>query len=109
MSSNIIDSETVAFWYPGPNLFLPSGGRRGVQLGDLGSFDEMGEFRPIFNIFRSYDDNIKEGAHPPNHPYQHLRVDFRSVARQVDIQRQAMYTSCNIERPGQEAGLQPQR
>ena len=106
MCSNVIDPDTVAFWYPAPNLFSRGGGRRGIQLGDLGYFDDSGEFRPIFNIFRSYDDNIKEGAHPPSHPYQHLSVDLKSVVRQVEIQRQTLYTSSNIERPGQQAGLQ---
>ena len=107
MCSNIIDPDTVALWYPAPNLYPPSGGRRGIQLGDLGYLDDSGEFRPIFNIFRSYDDNIKEGAQPPNQPYQHFPINFRSAVRQVDIQRQTVYTSTNIERqatPAQEAG-----
>ena len=90
--------DTVAFWYPEPNLSPPGGGRRGVQLGDLGYFDDSGKFRPIFNIFHSYEQNIAEGASPPRQPYQHLQVDFRDVARQVDIQRQHTYTSSNIEK-----------
>jgi len=109
MCSNIIDPDTVAFWYPAPNLFPHSGGRRGIQLGDLGYFEDSGEFRPIFNIFRSHDENIRDGAYPPDQPYQHLRVDFSSVARQADIQRQSTYIGSNIERRVQEAGAQSQR
>jgi len=104
MCSDIIDPDTVAIWYPGPSLFPQSGGRRGIQVGDLGYFDDSGEFRPIFNIFRSYDENIRDGAQPPRQPYQHLSVDLISTVRQVDIQRQHMFTSSNIERPGQQAG-----
>ena len=107
MCSNIIDPDTVAFWYPGPNLFPQSGGRRGTQLGDLGYFEDSGEFCPIFNIFRSYDENIKDGAHPPRQPYHHLRIDLKTAVRQVDIQRQTLFTSSNIESPGQDAGPQP--
>ena len=97
MCSNIIDPDTTAFWFPAPTLFPPTGGRRGVQLGDLGYFDDSGEFHPIFNIFRSYEQNILEGASPPSQSYQHLRIDWNSI-RQVDIQRQQTYTSSNIEK-----------
>ena len=100
MSSNIIDPDTVAFWFPAPTLFPPTGGRRGVQLGDLGYFDGSGEFCPIFNIFHSYEENIAEGAHPPSQPYQHLHIDRNSV-RQIDIQEQQTYTSSNIEKRGE--------
>ena len=100
MLSNIIDPDTVTFGFPAPNLFPPRGGRRGVQLGDLGYFDDSGEFRPIFNIFHSYEQNIAEGACPPNQPYQHLHIDSNSF-RQVDIQRQQTYTSSNIEKRGE--------
>ncbi|KIM36423.1 hypothetical protein M413DRAFT_449138, partial [Hebeloma cylindrosporum] len=106
MCSNIIDPDSVALWFPAPTLFPPGGGRRGVELGDLGYFDDAGELRPIFNIFHSYEQNLAEGARPPDPPYQPLRIDFRSVVRQVDIQRQQTYTSSNIERP-QEAGSHP--
>ena len=98
MSSNIIDPDTILFWFPAPSLFPPGGGRRGVQLGDLGYFDaNSGEFRPIFNIFHSYEQNIAEGAIPPSQPYQHLHIDWNWV-RQVDIPRQQTYTSSNIEK-----------
>ena len=100
MCSNIIDSETIPFWFPAPTLFPTGGGRRGVQLGDLGYFDDSGEFRPIFNIFRSYEQNIAEGAIPPSQPYQHLRID-RHYVRQIDIQSQQVYTSSNIEKRGE--------
>ena len=106
MCSNIIDPDTFALWYPGPNLFRCNGERRAIQLGDLGYFDDSGEFRPIFNIFRSYDENIMDGAQPPRQPYQPLFID-RSSVRQVDIQRQHIFTSRHVERPGQEAGLEP--
>ena len=107
MRSNIIDPDTIAFWFPAPTLYPPSGGRRGVQLGDLGYFDDSGEFHPIFNIFHSYEQNIAEGARPPSQPYQHLHIDRNSI-RQLDIQRQQTYTSSNIEKRG-EAGSQTQR
>ena len=97
MCSSIIDPDTLTFWFPAPTLFSPAGGRRGVQLGDLGYFDDSGEFRPLFNIFHSYEQNIAEGARPPSQPYQHLHIDRNSV-RQLDIQRQQTYTSSNIEK-----------
>ena len=100
MCSNIIDPDTTAFWFPAPTLFPPTGGRRGVQLGDLGYFDDSGEFRPIFNIFHTYERNIAEGARPPYPPYQHLHIDRTSI-RQVDIQSQQTYTSSNIEKRGE--------
>ena len=100
MCSNIIDPDTIAFWFPAPTLFPPAGGRRGVQLGDLGYFDDSGEFHPIFNIFCSYEQNILEGASPPSQSYQHLRIDRNSI-RQIDIQRQQTYTSSNIEKRGE--------
>ena len=100
MCSNIIDPDTIAFWFPAPNLFPPAGGRRGVQLGDLGYFDDSGEFRPIFNIFHSYEQNIAEGARPPSQPYQHLYIDRNSI-RQVDIKDRQTYTSSNIEKRGE--------
>jgi hypothetical protein len=100
MCSNIIDPDTIAFWFPAPSLFPPGGGRRGVQPGDLGYFDESGKFHPIFNILRSYEQNIAEGARPPSQPYQHLPIDETWV-RHVDIQRQQTYTSTNIERRGE--------
>jgi len=106
MCSNIIDPDTVAFWFPAPTLFLRTGGRRGVQLGDLGYFDS-GEFHPIFNIFRSYEQNIAEGASPPSQPYQHLHIDRNSI-RQIDIQKQQTFTSSNIEKRG-EAGPHTQK
>jgi len=105
MCSNIIDADAIALWFPTP-IFTPGGGSRGIQLGDLGYFDEEGEFRPIFNIFRSYEDNIAGGGRPPSQPYQHLHLDRRWV-RQVDIQRQQTYTSSNIEK--QDAGPHPQK
>jgi hypothetical protein len=83
MCSNIIDPDTIAFWFPAPTLFPPSGGRRGVQLGDLGYFDDSGEFHPIFNIFHSYEQNIAEGARPPSQPYQHLHIDRNSVRQLI--------------------------
>jgi len=107
MFSNIIDPDTIAFWFPAPTLFPRTGGRRGVQLGDLGYFEDSGEFRPIFNIFRSYEQNIAEGASPPIQPYQHLHIDRNSI-RQVDIQKQQTYTSSNIEKRG-EFGSDSQR
>ena len=107
MRSDIIGPNTIAFWFPAPTLFPPSGGRRGVQLGDLGYFDDSGEFHPIFNIFHSYEQNIAEGARPPSQPYQHLYIDRNSI-RQVDIQRQQTYTSSNIEKRG-EAGPHSQK
>ena len=100
MFSNIIDPDTIAFWFPEPTLFPPSGGRRGVQLGDLGYFDDSGEFCPIFNIFHSHEQNIAEGARPPCQPYQHLHID-RNWVRQIDIHRQMTYTSSNIEKRGE--------
>jgi hypothetical protein len=106
MRSNIIDPGTIAFWFPAPILFPPSGGRRGVQLGDLGYFDDSGEFHPIFNIFRSYEQNIEEGARPPDQ-HRHLHIDRNSI-RQLDIQRQQTYTSSNIEKRG-EAGPHAQK
>jgi hypothetical protein len=96
MCSNIIDSDTIAFWFPGPKLFPPSGGRRGVQPGDLGYFDS-GEFHLIFNIFQSYEQNIAEGARPPSQSYQHLHIDGNWV-RQLNILEQQTYTSSNIEK-----------
>ena len=107
MSSNIIDPETIAFWFPTPTLFPRTGGRRGVQLGDLGYFDDLGEFHPIFNIFHSYEQNIAEGARPPSQPYQHLHID-RNAVRQVDIQERQTYASSNIEKRG-EAGPHTQK
>ena len=97
MCSNIIDPDTIAFWFPAPTLFPRGGGRRGVQLGDLGYFDDSGEFCPIFNIFHSYEQNIAEGARPPCQPYQPLQLD-RTWVRQLDIPRQQTYTSSNIEK-----------
>jgi len=101
---NTIDVDTVAFWYLGPNLVSPSGERREIQLGDLGYLDDSGEFCPIFNIFRSYDE---KGAHPPSQAYQHRRVNLRSVVGQVDIHTHTTYTSSNIEKLVQEAGPHP--
>jgi len=107
MCSNIIDPDTnIAFWYPTPTLVRRTGGRRAVQLGDLGYFDDSCEFHPIFNIFQSYEQNIAEGANPPSQPYQHLHIDRGSI-RQVDIQRQQTYTSSNIEK--QNGGPHTQR
>ena len=100
MFSNIIDPDSIAFWFPAPTLFPRAGGRRGVQLGDLGYFDDSGEFRPIFNIFHSYEQNIAEGARPPYQPYQHLHID-RNWIRQLDIREQMTYTSSNIEKRGE--------
>ena len=101
MRSNIIDPDTIAFWFPAPTLYRRIGGRRGVQLGDLGYFDGSGEFHSIFNIFHSYEQNIAEGANPPSQPYQYLYIDRNSI-RQVDIQRQQTYTSTNIEKRGED-------
>ena len=97
MCSNIIDPDSIAFWFPAPTLFSPSGGPCGVQLGDLGYFDDSGEFFPIFNIFQPYEHNIAQGARPPCQPYQPLQFD-RTWVRQVDILRQQTYTSSNIEK-----------
>jgi len=106
MCSNIIDLGTIALWFPTPTLYTPGGGRRGIQLGDLGYFDEGGKFCPIFNIFQSYDQNIVGGGRPPSQPYQHLHLD-RNWVRQVDIQRQQTYTSSNIEK--RVAGPHPEK
>ena len=100
MCSSIIDPDTIALWFPTPTLFPRTGGRRGVQLGDLGYFDDSCEFHPIFNIFQSYEQNIAEGASPPSQPYQHLYIDRNSV-RQLDIQERQTYTSSNIEKRGE--------
>ena len=100
MCSNIIGPDTVAFWFPAPTLFPSGGGRRGVRLGDLGYFEDPGEFRPIFNIFQSHEQNVAEGAHPPSQPYQHLHIDKNSVW-QVDIREKQTYTSSNIARRGE--------
>jgi len=107
MCSNIIDPDTIAFWFPAPTLFSRTGGRRGVQLGDLGYFDDSARFHTLFNIFQSYEQNIAEGARPPSQPYQHLYINRNSV-RQLDIQRQQTYTSSNIEKRG-EAGPHTQK
>ena len=103
MCSYIMDPDTIAFWFPTPALFRQTGtgGRRAVQLGDLGYFEDSGEFHPIFNIFHSYEQNIAEGACPPIQPYQHLHID-RSSIRQVEIKRQQIYTSSNIEKRGED-------
>jgi hypothetical protein len=100
MCSKIIDPDTIAFWFPAPTLFPPAGGRRGVQLGDLGYFDDSCKFHPIFNIFHSYEQNVAEGARPPSQPYQHLH-SVRKLFRQIDIRRQQTYTSTNIEKQGE--------
>ena len=100
MCSNIIDPDSVAFWFPALNLFPPSGGRRGVQLGDLGYFNDSGEFCPIFNIFLSYEQNIAQGARPPCQPYQPLQLN-RTYVRQLDIEKQMTYASSNIEKRGE--------
>jgi len=100
MCSNIIDPDTVAFWYPETYRFQ-SGELHSIQLGDLGYFTDSGKFCPIFNIFHSYDEN---GAYPPCQPYQHLSVDLGPVVRQVDIPGPKIYTSSNIERTGQATG-----
>jgi len=107
MHSNIIDPETITFWFSSPILFPPAGGHRGVQLGDLGYFDGSGEFRPIFNIFQSYEQNIVEDAHPPSQLYQQLHID-RNLIWQLDIQKKQTYTSSNVEKWG-EAGSHTQK
>jgi len=100
MCSNILDGDThtIQLWYPRPLLAGTDGQMRSIEVGDLVYLDESGEFRVVFNIFRSYEDNKHIGAKPPPKPYEHLPANLRAEhVKEVDIQKEKYYLSDNFQ------------
>ena len=60
-------ADWVSLWVPSPSCDpeqKPSRGRT-ISLGDVGYFDDAGEFEVLFNIYLSEDENINNGYDPP--------------------------------------------
>jgi len=105
MCSNIIDPDTVAFWYPEPYLYLQSGGpTRDPTWGILVT-------STIHANFASYSTSfvltILMRTLRTVFIYQASPIKtFSSVVRQVDIPGLKIYKSSNLKRTRQEIGSQ---
>lgn len=63
---DVKDTSIIPLYSPSPMLSTdPQAWQQHVCVGDVGCLTEKGGFKTLFNVFKTYDQNVNLGYHPP--------------------------------------------
>ncbi|KAF8902760.1 hypothetical protein CPB84DRAFT_1775383 [Gymnopilus junonius] len=99
--------KAIPLWHAQPLLSGSNGRQRGIEVGDLVYIGDSGHVHVLFNILRSFKDNVDDGVNPPpDFYYRHLEIGTlpQQLKKDSDVQGRKCFFSDKIIRLTSEEG-----